>query len=451
MRVKTPRRPGRSRASAQRRGRLRLRRLQHAGRLVHLGQRAMAGPGDGPPDRPADGADPRVPVAPRPGRPSEPPGRRARRHDGPAGARDPIARRRRPGSRQPLGRRLGTPAHVVPGAAVRRLQLRGTFLSLWDDILPAIPEQQWRENLALVAAWLAEFGGQAIAEPPHIQWQSPSTFSVSPMASAPTQYESAVHTPRHTGRRRSHTGHPDDAAAHTGHPDDAASRTGRRDDAASRSGRSRRRRFRHQPIQTTPLGVGTGGSAGVGSALGVDPRRARTGLGARSGSIVTAGDGGRMGWRYRYRCWHNGLARPVADANRIATGGRPRGSAGGAPGSDGPGESQQRRRERPDQRATGGAPGATDRTPIPPRRRRGHRRGRDPSPTPPNGRPDRSGGSIPRQGGEIPIAEFGRRLTPPEEARDPPKQARTRQSIAPDPPRQARTRHRKPGLRKAKG
>ncbi|WP_239162856.1 hypothetical protein [Paractinoplanes rishiriensis] len=65
-----------------------------------------------------------------------------------------------------------------------RLQLRGTFLSLWDDILPVIPEQQWRENLALVAAWLAEFGGQAIAEPPHIQWQAPSTFTVSPDAGA---------------------------------------------------------------------------------------------------------------------------------------------------------------------------------------------------------------------------------------------------------------------------
>lgn len=63
-----------------------------------------------------------------------------------------------------------------------RLQLRGTFLSLWDDILPVIPEQQWRGNLALVAAWLAEFGGQANAEPPHIEWQSPSTISESPSA-----------------------------------------------------------------------------------------------------------------------------------------------------------------------------------------------------------------------------------------------------------------------------
>ncbi|MGK5679910.1 hypothetical protein [Actinoplanes sp. URMC 104] len=58
-----------------------------------------------------------------------------------------------------------------------QLQLRGTFLTLWDDILPAIPEQQWRENLALVAAWLAEFGGTAIAEPPHIQWESPATLT----------------------------------------------------------------------------------------------------------------------------------------------------------------------------------------------------------------------------------------------------------------------------------
>ena len=29
-----------------------------------------------------------------------------------------------------------------------RLQLRGTFLSLWDSILPPISEAQWRENLA---------------------------------------------------------------------------------------------------------------------------------------------------------------------------------------------------------------------------------------------------------------------------------------------------------------
>jgi diadenosine tetraphosphate (Ap4A) HIT family hydrolase len=60
-----------------------------------------------------------------------------------------------------------------------RLQLRGSFLSLWDDILPPIPEAQWRENLALVAAWLAEFGGRPLAEPPRIDWQAPATIAAS--------------------------------------------------------------------------------------------------------------------------------------------------------------------------------------------------------------------------------------------------------------------------------
>jgi hypothetical protein len=63
-----------------------------------------------------------------------------------------------------------------------RLQLRGTFLSLWDSILPPISEAQWRENLALVAAWLAEFGGRPLAEPPRIQWQAPSSLSETAVA-----------------------------------------------------------------------------------------------------------------------------------------------------------------------------------------------------------------------------------------------------------------------------
>ena len=58
-----------------------------------------------------------------------------------------------------------------------QLQLRGSFLSLWDDILPPIAEERWRENLALVAAWLAEFGGRALAEPPRIAWQAPATLT----------------------------------------------------------------------------------------------------------------------------------------------------------------------------------------------------------------------------------------------------------------------------------
>lgn len=58
-----------------------------------------------------------------------------------------------------------------------RLQLRGTFLSLWDDILPPVPESQWRQNLAHIGAWLAEFGGRSYAETPRFDWQTPLTLS----------------------------------------------------------------------------------------------------------------------------------------------------------------------------------------------------------------------------------------------------------------------------------
>ncbi len=64
------------------------------------------------------------------------------------------------------------------------LQLRGSFLSQWDDILEPIPEARWRENLAHVAAWLADFGGRAIAEPPRIEWHTPSRFGDVDVAAA---------------------------------------------------------------------------------------------------------------------------------------------------------------------------------------------------------------------------------------------------------------------------
>jgi hypothetical protein len=57
-------------------------------------------------------------------------------------------------------------------------QLRGPFLQLWNSILPRVPEETWRENLALIAAWLADFGGQPLAEAPRIDWQAPSKFLV---------------------------------------------------------------------------------------------------------------------------------------------------------------------------------------------------------------------------------------------------------------------------------
>jgi diadenosine tetraphosphate (Ap4A) HIT family hydrolase len=55
-----------------------------------------------------------------------------------------------------------------------RLQLRGTFLSLWDDILPPVGETVWRANLGIIGAWLAEFGGRSMVAPPRIEWQTPS-------------------------------------------------------------------------------------------------------------------------------------------------------------------------------------------------------------------------------------------------------------------------------------
>jgi hypothetical protein len=57
------------------------------------------------------------------------------------------------------------------------LQLRGSFLQQWNEILPPVPEPAWRENLALVAAWLAEFGGRPLAEPPRIDWQAPAKLA----------------------------------------------------------------------------------------------------------------------------------------------------------------------------------------------------------------------------------------------------------------------------------
>lgn len=68
-----------------------------------------------------------------------------------------------------------------------RLQLRGTFLSLWDEILPPVPEAKWRDNLALVAAWLAEFGGTPLAAPPRIDWKAPAVLETQLTLHAPEE------------------------------------------------------------------------------------------------------------------------------------------------------------------------------------------------------------------------------------------------------------------------
>lgn len=68
-----------------------------------------------------------------------------------------------------------------------QLQLRGSFLSMWNDILPAIPAAGWRENLALIAAWLAEFGGRPLAEPPRIDWKAPARLQDEPASANPAE------------------------------------------------------------------------------------------------------------------------------------------------------------------------------------------------------------------------------------------------------------------------
>jgi diadenosine tetraphosphate (Ap4A) HIT family hydrolase len=76
-----------------------------------------------------------------------------------------------------------------------QLQLRGSFLPMWDDILPPVAEPQWRENLALVAAWLADFGGTPIAQPPKIVWLAPSTFTAESAEAAALAGPSAADEP----------------------------------------------------------------------------------------------------------------------------------------------------------------------------------------------------------------------------------------------------------------
>jgi hypothetical protein len=102
-----------------------------------------------------------------------------------------------------------------------RLQLRGTFLSLWDEILPPIPEHQWRENLALVAAWLAEFGGRPLAEPPRIDWKAPAMFATDSPSVAEDSTEDAAGDGGHGGDGDQASG-----AAHAATDQSAADFTG---------------------------------------------------------------------------------------------------------------------------------------------------------------------------------------------------------------------------------
>jgi diadenosine tetraphosphate (Ap4A) HIT family hydrolase len=41
-------------------------------------------------------------------------------------------------------------------------QMRGAMLAIWDDILPKVPEGEWRANLAAIAAAMAAEDGEAL-------------------------------------------------------------------------------------------------------------------------------------------------------------------------------------------------------------------------------------------------------------------------------------------------
>ncbi|WBB73694.1 hypothetical protein O7602_29260 [Micromonospora sp. WMMD1128] len=178
-----------------------------------------------------------------------------------------------------------------------RLQLRGTFLSLWDSILPPISEERWRENLAMVAAWLAEFGGRPLAEPPRIQWQAPSSLSSPSSESAAEEPEEeaasvieaadeipesdpaeAVETvgdtengsttdddPSDDGRARAEEDAEDASGEDVPDPDDRGGR-GRHDESASEDANTSAERATGEDDGTTPNAVGRPTASGPGSA-----------------------------------------------------------------------------------------------------------------------------------------------------------------------------------------
>lgn len=65
-----------------------------------------------------------------------------------------------------------------------RAELRGPYLPVWDRALPPVDETQWRNHLGTVAAWLADFGGRAIVDPPRLEWQPLTQLTSIPLEEA---------------------------------------------------------------------------------------------------------------------------------------------------------------------------------------------------------------------------------------------------------------------------
>ena len=174
-----------------------------------------------------------------------------------------------------------------------RLQLRGTFLSLWDDILPPDPrgavagEPGARRGVAGASS-----AARPLAEPPRIEWQAPS--SLTPQQKPPS---------RGTGRgRRCRRHRHASSVALAEAPDEAQSR--------------KRRRPRRPPPTTTADESTTDPSEEAADANGKPEPKAQGDDGQAQGQRVAAG-------RPAHHRSAAGRARPRQTCRRQARTGTP--------------------------------------------------------------------------------------------------------------------------------
>jgi len=78
------------------------------------------------------------------------------------------------------------------GRPAGQRDLRGPYLRAWDDVLPPVPEDEWRNRLGTVAAWLADFGGRAIVDPPRFNWQELPPLSIGDLLPPPADGPAAT-------------------------------------------------------------------------------------------------------------------------------------------------------------------------------------------------------------------------------------------------------------------
>ena len=131
-----------------------------------------------------------------------------------------------------------------------RLQLRGPFLTLWDEVLPPIPEEKWRENLAMVAAWLSRSPSRP-RSPGRLRPRCRLTTSSRRLW---LPWVSRTPTGSRASRRRPATGKPGRPSTARGSPTGPGRPAGRRPTARTRGTARRARR----PVESRPTGSGAG-------------------------------------------------------------------------------------------------------------------------------------------------------------------------------------------------